>query len=249
MMYGVVLISRQNSGTVAPGCRDRMGAGPVAEASVTELNLYYSNGACSLAPHIALEEAGVAYTATPVDTPGGEQYRPAFLAVNPKGRVPALRVDDWVLTECPAILAYVAQAYPAARLWPAALADQARAMEWMGWLSSGVHIAYAHIRRPERYVTGDAGLANVRAQGNVTTRAVWQAVEQRLSETGPGTWAVGDSYSVVDPYLLTFWLWGRGAVLGYDMARDFPAWTDHARRMGARPAVQRVLAREGAALP
>ena len=217
---------------------------------MTELTLYYSNGACSLAAHIAMEETGVAYTPTRVDTPGGEQYRPAFLAVNPKSRVPALRVGDWVLTECPAILAYVAQAYPAAGLWPATLPDQARALEWMGWIASTVHIAYAHIRRAERYATGDDALANVQAQGRVAARAAWEAVEQRFSSRPePGAWAVGDAYSVVDSYLLVFWLWGRGAVLGYDMARDFPHWTDHARRMGARPAVRRALAREGMAFP
>ena len=213
---------------------------------MTELTLYYSNGACSLTPHIALEETGAAYSPIRVDTPGGEQHRPAFLAVNPKARVPALRIDDWVLTECPAILAYVAEAYPDAGLWPAGSADQARAAEWMAWLASTVHVAYAHIRRGERYATGDDAQANVRAQGHVTTRAAWEAVEHRLR---PGAWAVGDAYSVVDPYLLVFWLWGRGAVLGYDMAHDFPVWTGLARRMGARPAVQRVLAREGAVLP
>ena len=223
-----------------------MGVDPVAEAILTELTLFYANGACSLAPHIAMEETGVAYTPTLVDTPGGEQYRPAFLTVNPKSRVPALRIDDWVLTECPAILSYIAQAFPSAGLWPAALPDQVRAMEWMGWMASTVHIAYAHIRRAERYATGDEALANVRAQGQLTARAAWQAVEQRLR---PGAWAVGDAYSVVDPYLLVFWLWGRGAALGYDMARDFPNWTDHARRTGARPAVRRVLAREGAVPP
>lgn len=210
------------------------------------LTLFYSNGACSLAPHIALEETGVPFTPHRVDTPGGEQYRAAFLAINPKSRVPALRFEGdtpWVLTECPAILATIARLYPDAGLWPASDAGQARALEWMAWLASGVHVAYAHIRRAERYATTEAGLTDVRAQGHVTTRAAWEAVEHRLR---PGQWAVGDGYSVVDPYLLMFYLWGRGKVLDYDMARDFPAWHDHAQRMAARPAVQRALAREGA---
>ena len=210
------------------------------------VTLFYANGACSLAPHIALEETGAPYTPHRIDTAGGEQFRPVFLAINPKARVPALRVDDWVLTENTAILPYVAQAFPAAALWPASPMEQARALEWIGWIASSVHIAYAHIRRAERYATSDDARADVRAQGHVATRAAWEAIEARLT---PGAWAVGDAYSVVDPYLLVFWLWGRGAVLNYDMARDFPAWTDHARRMGTRPAVQRVLAREGAALP
>ncbi len=223
-----------------------MATKPVAEVLLTELTFFYANGACSLAPHIALEEVGVPYTPQLVNTLGGEQHTPAFLAVNPKARVPALRIDGWVLTECPAILAYIAQAYPAAGLWPATLDDQARAMEWMGWIASSVHITYAHIRRAERYATGEDALANVRAQGQVSARAAWEAIEARLR---PGAWAVGNAYSVVDIYLLVFWLWGRGAVLGYDMARDFQAWTGIAQRMATRPAVQRALAREGAALP
>ena len=211
------------------------------------LTLFYANGACSLAPHIALEETGAAFTPHPVDTPGGEQHRPEYLAINPRARVPALQINDgtpWVLTECGAILTYVAHRFPAAGLWPAAAEDQARALEWMAWIASSMHISYAHIRRAERYATTEPGLVDVRAQGFVTTRAAWESVEQRLQL---GAWAVGDAYSVVDPYLLVFFLWGRGAVLRYDMARDFPAWTEHARRMAGRPAVQRALAREGIA--
>ena len=216
------------------------------ETDLTELTLFYSAGACSLAPHIALEETGAPFTPAQIKLANNEQNEPSFLAVNPKARVPALRIDDWTLTECPAILAYIGQAFPAAGMWPAGGQDQARVMEWMAWLSSGVHIAYAHIRRAERYATGAEAMANVQAQGHINVRAAWQAVEHRLR---PGEWAVGDAYSVVDPYLLVFWLWGRGPVLGYDMARDFPVWTDHARRLAARPAVQRALARDGAVLP
>ncbi|WP_245516735.1 glutathione binding-like protein, partial [Methylobacterium segetis] len=70
--------------------------------------------------------------------------------------------------------------------------------------------------------------------------------EVRLSNGG---WAVGGRYSVVDPYLLLFWTWGRGPALGFDMAERFPAWTAHARAMAGRPAVQRAFAREGLPLP
>ena len=69
------------------------------------------------------------------------------------------------------------------------------------------------------------------------------------SKFGKGPWAAGDRFSVADPYLLVFWTWGRGSVLGYDMAKEFPNWTDHARRMAERPAVQKVFEREGLQLP
>jgi glutathione S-transferase len=217
----------------------------------TALKLFYSPGACSLAPHIALEEAGAAFTAVLVDFKSTEQRSPAYLKVNPKGRVPALVTSgaggDWTLTENPAILQYIAQLHPAANLWPANLQRQAQCLEWMAWLSSGVHVTYAHVRRAERYATSEAALADVRATGHKATRTIWTDVEAKLAQH-KGPWVAGDQFTVVDPYVFIFWTWGRGSHLGYDMAKDFPAWTAHAQRMLARPAVQRVLAREGLAL-
>src|SRR4051794_10077855 len=90
------------------------------------LKLYYSPGACSLAPHIALEEASVAYEPVKVALAKGEQRTPEYLAINPKGRVPVLAEDDLVLTENAAILPYIAQRFPEARLWPSDKRDAAR---------------------------------------------------------------------------------------------------------------------------
>lgn len=83
-------------------------------------------------------------------------------------------------------------------------------------------------------------------KGVESCRPLWQEINDRLSAS---PWALGDTYSVVDPYLQVFWNWGRGQRLRYDMATDFPAWTDHARRLAERPAVRRAFAREGLALP
>ncbi|MDB5590122.1 glutathione S-transferase N-terminal domain-containing protein [Enterovirga sp.] len=210
--------------------------------------LFYSPGACSLASHIALEETGAPFEARRVNFAEAEQRSPAYLAVNPKGRVPALRDGDFVITENPAILRYIARQHRGAGLWPEDPQAEARCAEWLAWCSSGLHIAYAHIRRPERYAAGEAAQADVVARGFETTRAGWEEVERKLAGSGD-PWAAGAGYSVADPYLLVLWTWGRGQVLGYDMAGDFPAWTDHARRMGERPAVRRALAREGIAAP
>ncbi len=210
------------------------------------LTLYYSPGACSLAPHIALEETGAAFEAVKVDFATAEQRGGRYLAINQKGRVPALAEGDWVLTENPAILRYIARRHPQAGLWPEALREEARCAEWLAWLSSTIHPAYAHIRRAERYATDEAAIEDVKAKGFETCADLWTMIEVGLSRGG---WAAGEHYSVADPYLLVFWHWGRGQVLGYDMARQFPYWTDHARRMAARPAVQRAFAREGLPLP
>lgn len=214
------------------------------------LRLYYGPGACSLAPHIALEEAGAAFEPARVALRAGEQRSPEYRRINPKGRVPALVLGDRVLTEVPAILRYVARAFPQAGLWPEEIEADARCAEWLAWLSSGVHVAYAHISRADRYAETPAGKAEVVAMGVETCREIWRAVEAKL---GRGPWAVGERYSVADPYLLTIWTWGRlpssitfdDPSLGLDAERDLPNWTAHARRMAERPAVRRAFAREG----
>lgn len=212
------------------------------------MKLYYAPGACSLAPHIALEETGGPFEAVRVDFAAGEQRTPDYLAVNPKGRVPALADDGFVVTENPAVLRYIARKFPDAALWPEDPREEARCLEWLAWCASGLHVAYAHIRRSERYAGTEAGRADVVETGRAATRDVWGQVEGRLAASA-SAWAAGGRYSVADPYLFTFWTWGRGPNLAYDMARDFPAWTAHARAMGERPAVRRALEREGVALP
>jgi glutathione S-transferase len=210
------------------------------------IKLYHAPGACSFAAHMALEESGLAYEVTRVNLAEGEQRTPAYLAINPKGRVPALADGDFVVTEVPAILRYVSRISSGAALWPADPRDDARCAEWLAWISSGVHVAYAHIRRAERYADSDAGKAEVIAKGKVTARDIWEQVEQRV---GSQTWIAGDSFSVADLYLTVFWTWGRGPALGYDMPADFPQWTAHARRVAERPAVRRVFERDGIVLP
>ncbi|GJD44736.1 Glutathione S-transferase GST-6.0 [Methylobacterium cerastii] len=208
--------------------------------------LYYAPGACSLASHIALEEAGAPYDTVRLDLAAGDQRAPEYLAINERGRVPALVVGDWVLTENSAILRHVARAHPEARLWPEDLTAQAVADEWLCWLATNHHPAYAHIRRAERYSDDEAALPGIRAKAADTFGDLCTMTEVRLSNGG---WAVEDRYGVVDAYLMVFWVWARGPTLRFDMPARFPAWTAHACAMAERPAVQAVFAREGLPLP
>ena len=208
--------------------------------------LYYAPGACSLASHIALEEAGAPYDTVRLDLAAGDQRAPEYLAINERGRVPALVAGDWVLTENSAILRHVARAHPHAKLWPEDLKAQAVADEWLCWLSINHHPAYAHIRRAERYSDDEAALPGIRAKAADTFGDLCTMTEVRLSNGG---WAVDDRYGVVDAYLMVFWIWARGPTLKFDMPARFPAWTAHARAVAARPAVQTVFAREGLPLP
>jgi glutathione S-transferase len=160
--------------------------------------------------------------------------------------VPALTDGDWVLTEAPAILRYIAARHPAAGLWPWDPREEARCAEWLNWLSSTIQPAFVHVRRAARYASNPHAIEDVAVTGKKNAHELWRKVEEKI---GRGPWALGERYSVADALLLVYWIWGRGPVLGFDMANEFPQWSTHARRLGARPAVQRAFAAEGLTLP
>lgn len=194
---------------------------------------------CSLAVHIALEEAGAPYEVSRVDTAANAQRTPAYLAINPKGRVPALVTPQGILTETPALLAFVAQSFPGAGLAP--LADPyafARIQSFNSYLCSTVHVAHAHKHRGYRWV--DAGdttaLDAMRLKVPQTMAECFELIEREMF-TGP--WVMGDTYSIADPYLFTIANWLEGD--GVDPAR-FPKVLAHRHRMLARPAVARAVA-------
>lgn len=204
--------------------------------------LYYSPGACSLAPHIVLEELGVAYEPQRLHVNEGENRRPAYLAVNPRGRVPALvYADDRpALTEAMAIMVFLAQRHPEAGLLPTGPEAFVRALEWMGWLGSTMHQAGVRtVFRPERFTTDAAGAPAIAEQGRQQIRAGYDDIETRLQGQ---PWALGDRFSAVDAYLLVFYRWGNRC--GLPMREAFPVYAAMMDRVRDRPAVQRVLARE-----
>ncbi len=198
---------------------------------------FYAPNTCSLASHIALEEAQAPYEARRVDFTSGEQRAPAYLAVNPKGRVPALATPRGVLTETPAILAFIAQSFPAARLAP--LDDPflfAELQAFNSYLCSTVHVAHAHRVRGSRWA--DDADAHVAMQKKVPENmtACFDLIEKEMLR---GPWVMGEAYSIADPYLFTIAGW-LGAD-GVDIAR-FPRVHDHFNRMLERPAVKRAQA-------
>ena len=205
------------------------------------LTLYYSPGACSLAPHVALEETGVPFEARRVAIADGAHKTAHYRAINPRERVPALAIDGEVVTEVPALLGYVAALRPELQLTPPpGSLDQARCLELMAFLSSSLHIAYAQLWRPERFVSEDFEQRELfSALGGEAVERFNAEIESRLV----GPWALGDPYSIADAYLLPFYRWGLR--IGLAMADQCPRWTQWCARMVARPAVQRVLEREG----
>ena len=204
------------------------------------LTLYYAPGTCALASHIALEEAGAAFEAIRLDFRSGEQTKPDYLAINPKGRVPALATDRGILTETPAILAFIAQSFPAARLAPLGDAyDFARVQAFNSYLCSTVHVAHAHKLRGYRWATEQSSFDDMKRKVPDSVAACFQLIE---TEMLAGPWVMGDAYTICDPYLFTIAGWMAGD--GVDPAR-FPKVQEHHRRMAERPAVRRALAAEG----
>jgi len=195
------------------------------------LTLYYSPGACSLAPHIALEETGASYALQLVSIPKGEQQAPEYLNVNPRGKIPALRTDEGVLTENVAILTYIAHSFPQARLLPEEPMDMARCISHMAWLSNTVHPAFTHIVRPGRFATDEAAHDNVRASGH---RNAWKLLQDLDGLLAGREWVLGSRYSVADPYTLVIYGWGKGHGMPIEQLEYYTAFKT---RMLQRPAV------------
>src|SRR3954469_15846604 len=149
-----------------------------------DLIFYYAPTACSIAPHIALEEVGAKFEPRRIDLAKGEQSSPEFLELSPLGRVPALIVDGEAVTEVPALLTFVASLEPAAGLTPPpGTLAYARCFEWLGFLSSSLHVAYAQFRRPQRFLVKDSpASAELSEQGRSITVGFYREVERRLDD-------------------------------------------------------------------
>ena len=205
------------------------------------LKLFHAWGSCSLASLIALEEAGADYELMVMDTKAGDQREAQYLAINPKGRVPALLTDRGVLTETPAILAWIAQTYPAARLAP--LDDPfafAQAQAFNSYLCSTVHVAHAHKHRGYRWADDPAALAHLTSKVPEVETACYRLIE---AEMVAGPWALGEAFSICDAYLFTVAGWLEGD--GVDV-RQFPKVRAICEGVRKRPAVRKVLAEEAA---
>jgi glutathione S-transferase len=191
------------------------------------LTLYFAPGSSSMAAHIALHEIGVDFDGKPLSFARKENRAPAYLALNPEGKVPTLLVDGRPLTEVAGILFYLARRFPSAGLLPADDVEaEARAISWMSFIAATVHPA--------------------RRRGLDEARAVFGLADRRL---GSGPWAVG-RYSIADIHL--FRLYWRLVDSLHPAPGEFPNLDAHYRRMMARHAVRKtceIEARIGYELP
>ena len=200
--------------------------------------LYYAPGTCALASHIALQEAGCDYKAERLDFKANQQNSPDYLAINPKGRVPALVTEHGTLTETPAILAFIAQSFPQAKLAPTDPFAFAQVQSFNDYLCATVHVAHAHKARGYRWATEEASFADMKRKLAANMAACFALIEDGMLR---GPWVMGEHYTICDPYLFTLGLWLEGD--GVDM-KTLPKVMAHRKRMSARAAVLRVLAVE-----
>lgn len=200
------------------------------------IRLFHSAGSCSLASLITLEEAGADYQVVRMSTRDGDQTRPEYLAINPKGRVPALATDRGILTETPAILAWIAQTFPRACLAPTDPWAFARAQSFNSYLASTVHVAHAHRHRGYRWADEESSFEDMRRKVPQTVGACFQLIEDEMLA---GHHVLGEAFSICDAYLFTVADWLE--IDGID-PKTFPRVHAHRERIRARPAVSKVLA-------
>ena len=203
------------------------------------LDLYYAPGSCALASHIALEDAGAEYRLHRIDFEKEEQRDPEYLAINPKGRVPALVTTRGILTETPAMLAYVAQSHPAAHIAP--VDDPfafGQVQAFNSYLCSTLHVAHAHRMRGHRWADDSAAIAAMQRKVPDSVSACFAYIEERAFV---GPFVMGEDYSIADPYLFTVAQWLEGD--GVDPAQ-FPKVLAHREMMRQRETVQQALRTE-----
>jgi glutathione S-transferase len=200
------------------------------------MKLYYAPGACSLSPHIALLEAGLDFTTERVDLRNGRQTESGvdFLAINPKGYVPALELNDGtVLTEGAALVQFIADLAPDRQLAPAnGTLERYQLMEWLSFISGELHKNFGPLFRPTSSVD-----AKETARTNLRNRLGY--VAGKLADRD---YLMGAQFTVADGYLFTVLSWA--AFLQFDLS-DWPVLGAYQQRVAARPAVQQALRAEG----
>jgi glutathione S-transferase len=196
------------------------------------MKLYISPGACSMASNIALREAGIPFEIAKVDKRTKRVDGVDFATINPKGYVPALRLDDGqVLTENVAVLQYIADLKPATKLAPpAGTMDRYRLQEWLSFINSELHKSFSPLFSPE--ATEDI---KTYARNYIAKRLAY--LETAL---GDKKYVMGDEFTIADAYLFTVLGWGSR--VGVDIGPKLQAYVDRVR---ARPHVIEALTAEG----
>lgn len=199
---------------------------------------YMTPGSCSTGIHILLEECGLVFEAYIVNLLAGDQYKPDYLAINPKGSIPALVLDDGsALTEFSAIAWWLARSYPQRQLLPTTLAGEVRALGLMNYAVHTLHTqGFARIFTTERFAPSSGDHASVKVRGRQIIDQGFAIVDHELA----GREYVDERFGIADAALFYVEFWAER--IGIPLPENCLA---HYRRLLTRPAVRQVLAEEG----
>ena len=216
--------------------RDPQFAGKRVARLLQRGSRHYCPRACSMASHVALEEAGALFEAKKVNIFTGEHLKPEYRAINPRAKVPVLRFDDGqVLLESTAILGWVGTAYPGGNLLGATALDRARTVATCAWLSGTVHPAFSRFVHPERVTAEVDSHAAVKAHAKESFWSYLREIDTMLVDR---PW-------IADPYALVFYPWRRELGLPIGELTNLAAMKN---RLVERPAARRALERERSVL-
>lgn len=205
------------------------------------MKFFYIPHACSMAPHIVLEEAGAHFEPIAIDYLAGDHHKPEFLKINPKGYVAVLITEQGPISENMSIMAYVAQAYPDAKLAPTDPFGFAQVQSFNSFMSSSVHVTFRQMSKPTIFADGDGAATALLAKVPEMVRNYFSLIEDQLSDGRE--WIHGDDYTISDPYLFVYSSYLQRGTAGDPT--PFPLVKAHRQRVLARPATQRVIEREG----
>lgn len=197
------------------------------------MNLYFSPGACSMVPHIVLEELGMKYECIPVDLKARTYAGGDFYKINPKGYVPVLELDNkQTVTENVVILQYLADLKPEAKLLPSGGMERVRHLETLTFITTELHKSFGALFNPK---TPD----EVKASTKEHIQKRYEIVEKQLDGKD---YLMGNSFALPDAYLFVMTRWGKGMKVDLE---KFPNVLKHFDRVNERPAVKKVIAAEG----
>lgn len=206
---------------------------------MSKITLCHAPVACSLAPLLTLYEAGAEFDVKTVSLKNGEQRKPEYLAINPKGKVPALLVDGTLITECSAIMSWVAEAYPDRKLLPASGMDRIKALSIMAFCASTLHPPLSRLNSTTRFCDMPGAEESVKRLAVEEVKKGFHVADDIIGESVKAgrEWVFGN-WTAVDAYL--FWVWRRFSLFGIAIPPN-PNYDAHGQRMLERPSVKRAF--------
>jgi glutathione S-transferase len=205
------------------------------------IQLYYSPGNASLAPHIVLQELGLNHQRVLVDRDNQAHRSESYRKLNPNGLIPVMVDGDLVLYEAAAICLHLADRHPdAALVPPLGTAARAHCYKWLMYLTNTVQAELITYFYPERLADDATAITQVKAHAEARLAVMFDLIEAELARHGP--YLLGAAYSIVDPYLLMLARWTRNMTRP---ARTLPALAVYLARLAQRPAISSAFAGEG----